>query len=270
MTDVLRSCVHTHSTFCDGVSTPEAMVEAALARGFVSLGFSGHGAAAYDSAAMTPEAEIRYRREVLRLREAYAGRLEILLGQEHDALAPYADYPYDYLIESVHYLAYQGEALCVDWSRAETEAHIPRFGDPYAYCRAYFETCAAAYASSPAQIAGHLDLVSKFNAAGDLFDETDPRYLNPAREAIAAALERGMAVEVNTGAIARGYRSVPYPARPLLRILRDLGGRVILTSDCHDAAQLTCWYPEAAALLQAEGFRTALVLRADGFHEVAL
>lgn len=270
MTDVLRSCVHTHSTFCDGASAPAETVRAALDLGFVSLGFSGHGAASYDSAAMTPEAELQYRREILRLRDAYAGRLDILLGQEHDALSPYADFPYDYLIESVHYIESLGEKLCVDWGRAETEAHIRRFGAPYAYCRAYFETCAAAYEKSPAQIAGHLDLVAKFNMAGDLFDETDPRYLAPAREAVAAALARGMAVEVNTGAIARGYRSVPYPAPPLLRVVRDLGGRVILTSDCHDAARLAFWYPEAAALLRAEGFRSALVLRRDGFHEVGL
>ena len=270
MTEALRSCVHTHTTFCDGASTPEETVQAALGLGFVSLGFSGHGAAAYDDAAMTPAAEVQYRREILRLQAAYAGQLELLLGQEHDALSPYAGYPYDYLIESVHYLRHQGDLLCVDLSRADTEAHIRRFGDPYAYCRAYFETCAAAYEKSPANIAGHLDLVSKFNGAGDLFDEADPRYLGPAREALAVAVERGLAVEVNTGAMARGYRPIPYPAPALLRTLRELGGRVILTSDCHDAARLTYGYAEALALLRAEGFRTALVLRASGFQETAL
>lgn len=67
MTEALRSCVHTHTTFCDGASTPEETVQAALGLGFVSLGFSGHGAAAYDDAAMTPAAEVQYRREILRL-----------------------------------------------------------------------------------------------------------------------------------------------------------------------------------------------------------
>ena len=84
------------------------------------------------------------------------------------------------------------------------------------------------------------------------------------------AVERGLAVEVNTGAMARGYRPIPYPAPAMLRTLRELGGRVILTSDCHDAARLTYGYAEALALLRAEGFRTALVLRASGFRETAL
>ena len=154
MSDILRTCVHTHTSFCDGADAPAALVQAALALDFVSLGFSGHGAASYDSAAMTPQAEQQYRRAVLDLRAQYRGRLEIFLGQEHDALSPYADFPYDYLIESVHYIPCGGELGSVDWSREVTQDLIARFGDPYAYCRAYFETCAAAYEKSPAQIAG--------------------------------------------------------------------------------------------------------------------
>ena len=34
--------LHTHSTFCDGKNTPREMIEAAIALGFNSLGFSGH------------------------------------------------------------------------------------------------------------------------------------------------------------------------------------------------------------------------------------
>ena len=270
MCELFHSCVHTHTVFCDGADTPQAMAEAALALQFVSLGFSGHGAAAYDSAAMTPEKEQAYQESVLALRQQYQGRLEILLGVEHDSLAPYSAFPYDYLIESVHYFAHEGELLCVDLSREETVSHIARFADPYAYCKAYFAQCAAAYEKSPAQIAGHLDLVAKFNEGGALFDEDDPRYRAAALEAMDAAVSRGMAVEVNTGAIARGYRTVPYPAPPLLKALREMGGQVILTSDCHDSRNLTCHYRESAELLRSCGFTEALVLRRDGFHAVGL
>ena len=269
---MLRSCIHTHTHFSDGQDSPEELIHEALNLGFVSLGFSDHGAADYDDAAMTPDAEGRYQAEIRRLKAKYEDRLELLLGQEHDALSPYSSFPYDYLIESVHYIQAAGTKLCVDWSRERTEENIRRYfgADPYAYCRAYFETCAAAYEKSPALIAGHLDLVCKFNKTAPLFDETDPRYLEPARAALACAVERGLAVEVNTGAIARGYRTVPYPAPALLRALRDLGGRVILTSDCHSKAHLTCWFAEAAQLLRACGFRSVLRLRADGFEELGL
>lgn len=272
MTVPYLSCAHTHTYYCDGLDAPEAMVRAALDRGFVSLGFSGHGAAAYDSAAMTPENERAYRAEVQRLRESYDGRLEILLGQEHDALSPYAEFAYDYLIESVHYLPAQGELRAVDAGADQAEETIRRCfgGDPYAYCRAYFETCARAYEKSPAQIAGHLDLVTKFNEGFRQFDETDPRYLAPALEALECAVLRGMVVELNTGAIARGYRTAPYPGPALLRRLKELGGRVMVNSDCHNAALLTCWYAESADYLRACGINAVVVLRKTGFQEIGI
>lgn len=267
-----RSCAHTHSRFCDGLDEPEAMVQKALEQNFISLGFSGHGAADYDDAAMTPEGERAYRAEVRRLQKAYDGKMEILLGQEHDALSPYADFPYDFLIESVHYIPTPEGKRCVDWSADRTEETIRQSfgGDPYAYCRAYFETCAKAYENSPAVIAGHLDLVTKFNEGGRQFDETDPRYLGPALEALECAVRRNMAVELNTGAVARGYRTAPYPGPALLHRLRELGGRVMVNSDCHNAALLTCWYAEAAEYLKAIGFRSVVILRKNGFQEIGI
>ena len=265
-------CAHTHTTFCDGKDTAEAMVQEALRLGFVTLGFSGHGYAPHDPYSMPPETEAAFRQEILQLQQACAGQLEILLGQEHDALSPYADYPYDYLIESVHYVK-APDAFCpVDWSvqdlNAAVQAHFG--GDIYAYCRAYFETCAKAYEHSPAQIAGHLDLVSKFNEDGALFDAADPRYLRPAMDAAACAVEHGLVLEVNTGAIARGYRTTPYPSEALLRHIRQLGGQVMINSDCHDLRQLTCHYKPSAELLRACGFAHAAVLTKTGFQEIGL
>ena len=79
-----------------------------------------------------------------------------------------------------------------------------------------------------------------------------------------------MAVELNTGAISRGYRTAPYPSIPLLKHLRDIGGSVIVPSDCHNKGHLTCFYPEAAELLRSCGFRTTLRLRKNGFEELPL
>ena len=269
---MFRSCVHTHTRFCDGADTPEELVLTALENNFICLGFSGHGHADYDSASMSAANELCYRDEVRRLQRVYEGQIEILLGQEHDSLAPYADFPYDYLLESLHYISHGGELLAIDWSKDRAADSIRRHfgGDPYAYCRAYFQACAAAYEHSPAQICGHIDLVTKFNEGGCMFDETDPRYLTPAKEALTAAVDRGMVVELNTGAISRGYRTAPYPSAALLRHLKDLGGQIIVTSDCHSRKNLTCWYDQAPEFLRACGFDHTLVLRKGGFQELAL
>lgn len=268
----LLSCAHTHSTFCDGADTPAEMAWAAYRLGFVSLGFSGHGFAAYDPYCMSHGKIRAYREEIRRVQKDFEGRMEILLGLEHEALAPYDDFAYDYLIESVHYIPIDGRFFCVDWSREKAEKTIRRHfgGDPYAYSRRYFETSAAAFEKSPAQIAGHLDLLTKFNEDGSMFDEADPRFLNPALEALEAAVERGLVVEINTGAIARGRRTTPYPGKAILRRLRELNGNVMVNSDCHNKKYLTCWCREAEELLKECGFKSAVILRKNGFEEVGL
>lgn len=266
------SCAHTHTHYCDGKDAPEVLIQKALELGFVSLGFSGHGCAPHDSVGMLWENELKYRAELRQLQRDYADRIEVLLGVEHDYWGAYPDYAYDYMIESVHYIKAKGVLHGVDWTVDRTETAIREGfdGDAYAYCREYFRTCAAAYEKTPAQIAGHLDLVTKFNEQLPVIDESDPRYLGPAMEALECAVSRGLVVEVNTGAMAKGYRTVPYPNPALLKRLRELNGQVMINSDCHSAPMLNCGYAEATALLQTCGFDHAVILRKTGFQEVPL
>ena len=261
-----KSNVHTHSTFSDGRDAPEAMVGTALALGFHTLGLSDHGVADYDDSAMLPEAEPAYRAEVLRLREKYRGRIQLLLGYEHDWLSPFDPTPYDYCIESVHYVrAPGGELWSVDRSRAELRDAVDRLygGDPYALCRDYFRAVCESIQGTGAAVLGHIELVMKFNEARDLFDDADPRYLGPALETAELAARSGRLVEVNSGAIARGYRTQPYPGRAMLERVRACGGRVMLSSDCHDSDHLDCAFAANAGLLRACGFRTAWEYRGD-------
>lgn len=270
--NALKSNIHTHSTFSDGRDAPEDMVRAALARGFHTLGFSDHGCADYDDCAIPPEQEGAYRAEVARLRDKYAGRIHILLGYEHDWFSPADLSAYDYAIESVHYLSVGGGYFSVDWTRPKLEAAIREHygGDPYALCRHYFRTVCDSIEGTQARVLGHIELVMKFNEARDLFDDADPRYLGPALECAALAADSGKLIEVNTGAIARGYRTHPYPGPAMLRRVAERGGRIIFTSDCHNSDHLDCAFPESAALARACGFKTAWAFFGGDLREYAL
>lgn len=266
-----RSNIHTHTCFSDGRDTVEQMIQSALDRGFVSLGFSDHGAATYDEAAMRAEAD--YRAEVLRMREKYAGQIEIALGYEHDFHSFGADLsPYEYAIESVHFIRHGDELRPIDASRQRLEGILNDWfaGDPFAMCRSYFDSVCQSIMSSPAQIVGHIGLISKFNEANAMFDAADPRYLNPARDAIRCAVERDRIVEINTGAMSRGYRSAPYPDAILLRDLHDLGGRITISSDAHRAEWIDFAFDQAISLAKSCAFRTAWIWKDGGMTEVEL
>ena len=113
-------------------------------------------------------------------------------------------------------------------------------------------------------ILGHLDLVTKFNAGNRFFDEDSPRYRAAALEALHAADPWATLLEINTGAVSRGYRKTPYPALFLLREWRRMGGRIILTADAHSADAVVFFYEGAAELARAAGYGSSVLLTAAG------
>ena len=268
--------LHTHTVFGDGRNTAEEMVLGAISSGCTSLGFSEHSPL---PAGLDPEgwtmaaADVpAYRAEVLRLREACAGRLEIFLGLEQDMDSPPPDFTPDYRVGSVHSVWAGGQYLSVDASSERTERAIREWfgGDPYAYTAAYYRRVAEVAEKTGCQIVGHFDLVTKFNEGGRLFNEADPRYLSAALEALDALAGRDVIFEINTGAISRGYRSAPYPSPALLRAIRDRGGRICLTSDSHSADTILYAFAQASELARSHGFRETWVLTRDGFRPQGL
>ena len=243
--------LHTHTTFCDGDNTPEELAAAALAAGCGTLGFSGHSHTGFDERyCMSPAGTRDYIRRVRQLQAEYAPRLRILLGIEQDYYSERLAEGYDFVIGSVHYLYRHGEYLPVDedhqWQQGIVADHYG--GDYYAFAEDYFATLADVHRRTGCDIVGHFDLIAKFNEGGVLFDEAHPRY----RAAALAALDRlageGVAFEVNTGAVAKGWRTQPYPANWLLEELQARGARLIFSSDCHKADQLLAGWQEWGSL----------------------
>ena len=65
-----------------------------------------------------------------------------------------------------------------------------------------------------------------------------------------------------TGAIARGYRTSPYPDPFLLRAMQDAGVKLMLNSDCHDRRFLLCGFDQYAHLVPPESFSPDYLLNA--------
>lgn len=255
---ILRD-LHTHTTFCDGENTAEEMVIAAVNKGMKTLGFSGHCYTPFDKDyCMSPEKTQAYRREILCLKEKYQDKIEILCGIEQDFYSDSSTEGYDYVIGSVHYVKVKDGFLSVDDTREKLILGAKEhFGTDFlSLAEAYFETVAQVADKTNCDIIGHLDLVAKFNGGGnELFDETHPRYIKAAEAAIKHLIKSGKPFEVNTGAIHRGYRSVPYPAPHLLKIIYENGGKVVLSSDSHSAKTLCYEFPKWQKYCEEIGFK---------------
>ena len=217
--------------------------------------------------AISADALPAYRAEIGAVREAFRGTLDVYHGIEWDSRSSLAPDGFDYVIGSVHTLPPGGEDASVDSSPDVTRAMLRDRcgGDERAMARAYFAQYAALSDEPQVDIVGHFDLITKFSEKTGLFDAHAPWLLELAYAAMEPLASAEKIFEVNTGAIARGYRTEPYPSEPLLRRLLALGGRVTLNSDAHRPEGLTCAFTETETRLRDIGFRELWRFDGRGF-----
>ena len=182
-----------------------------------------------------------------------------------DSCSPLPEQELDYLIGSVHYFPAlpDGTRFTVDGSAQLLAqcAQVQFGGDMAAQADCYYALVARLAEVPQVDIVGHFDLITKF-------DEPHTRYpiVPPsARAAMERLVRAGKIFEINTGAISRGYRQTPYPAEPLLRLLREMDGKILFTADAHRACDVAFGYAEAVELACRCGFDTFWRLTEEGF-----
>ncbi len=266
---------HTHTTFSDGKNTPEEMIQAAIRLGMPAIGITDHSDTPCDqSYCMKASQYPAYVAELRRLKEQYKDRIAVMIGLELDLDSDMAiTAELDYFIASVHYLVFGERVYAIDhptgergWDQQQACIEREFGGDLHAFQKAYFDAVVENVRRSHPTIVGHFDVITKFS----YFDEADPVYRRLALEALEQVVAVCPVVEVNTGAISRGWRKAPYPADFLLRGLREMGGQAILGADAHGADAIDCAFPLAAERIRAAGFDHVLTLFDDGFREQPL
>ncbi len=271
---MIESCVHTHTTFCDGNNSPAEMADKAYNLGLKCLGFSGHSYVAIDDFGMKPSVVAAYCSEVERLKNIYLGKMDILCGIEFDSFSDDIDIQlFDYIIASAHAVQDPfGNCYIIDGSKESfCEASHKGFdGDFYKLCNAYYEQFSKFVLQIHPTIVGHYDLVTKFNEGNTFYNESCSRYIDAAMWALDEILKTDSLIEINTGGISRGYRKHPYPSSKLLNRILEKKGRVIITTDAHDVARLTSNVIEAEDYLREIGFKSVCEFSAKGIYERAI
>lgn len=239
--------LHMHTVFSDGKNTPEEMILEGIRKGLETIGISDHSSG--DPCGMTLARSKDYREEIARLKKKYAGQIQVLCGLERDFLTDdFADY--DYTIGSVHWLKMpDGHRVSIDWTAEKLREGAEKYfgGNMYALAEAYYEAVSRVAEVTKCDIIGHFDLVTKFIEKDPTFDTRDPRYVRAWHQAADILLRTGKPFEVNVGAIARGYRTDPYPSAEIRQYIREHGGTLMMSSDAHQkeniAFQFEKWEP---------------------------
>lgn len=263
------SNLHTHSVFSDGKHTLEENVRSAIEKGMCSLGFSDHSFTACDTSyCMKLEQYEAYRKECARLKAAYSDRIPLYTGLELDAYSECDRSQFDYLIASVHYLVLDGVCHPIDHSAQQQKDCMAQAfgGDVLAMAKAYYDLLAAHVEKTKPTLVGHFDVITKFS----LMPEEDPRYQQIAGEALERVMKTCPYIEMNTGAISRGVRKIPYPSMELLEIIRDNGGEVVLGSDSHHRDNLIFGFDECVQTLKQMKIDHICVFNGSGYDSVQI
>lgn len=265
---LIKSNVHTHTTFCDGDDSLEDMVKAAIAAGFDTLGLSFHSYTPFD-----PSYCIRdyyaYMQEFGRVKELYKGEISLLNGVELDL---YGERPSlcDYVIGSVHYLNVGDRYFPIDHSAHGFKKLIEEVykGDVFAAIEKFYDQVKQLAKTVAPDVYGHFDYIGCYNTDGSFFDERDARYRRAALSA-ADSLKPGSVVEINLGRLFRG-RGGMYPSPWLVQELNERGCRFMLSSDAHQREALGYKFDETCEQLKGLGVKSLVRYKGNSLEEVEL
>lgn len=218
--------LHNHTSLCNhAIGSIEEYVQKAIEKKINIFGFADHAPMNFnDTYRMNFHEMEGYEKEVLHVKEKYAGEIEILLAYEVDYLDGYIDESVlkrnvDYLIGSVHYLG--------KWGFDNPEfIGVYQHKDIDAIWECYFEAIEAMAKTRLFDIVGHLDLIKVFN----FLPKKDVRLI--AKRAIKAIKEAEMVVEINTSGIRKPIEE-QYPSSLLMELIAESDIPITFGSDSH-------------------------------------
>ncbi len=258
---------HTHTPLCKHASgEPEAYAARAVERGLREIGFSDHSPMPPDydpDWRMSYEQYAAYVGLVERCRKSWP-QLSIKLGIEadyHPGTEAFVgkilrEYPFDYVIGSIHYLG--------DWGFDNPElAHRFEGQDLHELYARYYALVEGLAGTGLFDILGHPDVIKKFG-------HRPSRDWEPLeRRALVAVAKAGMALDVNTSGLRRPAKEI-YSSPRMLRTARELGIGITFGSDAHEPKHVGEAFGEAVAAVKAAGYSSYRIYTQRRFEEVPL
>ena len=193
----------------------------------------------------------RYATEITALREKYKDQITLKMGIEFGIQTHtipqyeklFSVWPFDFIILSVHQVE-DKEFWTQDFQRGRTQTEYN--------LRYYEEILALVQQYHHYSVLGHMDLISRYDKAGPFsFEKIRPIV----KEILKTIIFDGKGIEVNTSCYRYGLNDLT-PSTDILRLYRDLGGRIItIGSDSHRKEHLGAYLTETISALKAIGYK---------------
>lgn len=271
---------HSHCSFCDGRAPMEDFVKAAIEAGFSAYGISSHAPLPFETRwSLTTGRLLQYLEEFRRLKQKYAGQIELYAGLEIDYLNEawnpahtfFQGLLLDYRIGSVHLIyTEEGEIVDVDTNPENFRLLLHQYfeGDLERLVRLYYRATTRLVEGGGIDFIGHIDKVW-FNAEYCKPGVTQEEWYKQIREDLFRLVaEKGIRIEVNTKAFLT--KGCFFPGKQHFALIRQLGIPVVVNSDAHFPHLVNAGRREALEALKEVGFQTVSELHEGKWKEVEI
>ncbi|MBL0708371.1 MAG: histidinol-phosphatase HisJ family protein [Sulfurimonas sp.] len=250
----MKADLHNHTPLCKHAEGKmEQYIEHAIKCKTKFFGICDHAPMDFDKKYRMSFSDMKdYENEVLRNKNIYKEKIEILLGYEVDYLPGYMDArvlkaDVDYLIGSVHFIDGWGFDNPEFIGNYKTQ-NIDEIWQKY------FDTIEEMAKSKLFDIVGHLDLIKVFK----YMPKKDIALI--AKNALEAIKKADMVVELNVA----GYRKPvkeAYPSPSLLKEIFKMGIPISFASDAHKPEQVGLFNDEIEKMAKEIGYTKCAVFR---------
>lgn len=257
MNTSLKFDFHTHNRRC-GHAKGEIRdyIEAAIDNGLSMIGIADHSPyfsseedQPYPHIAMGISEFQDYVTEVLRLKEEYKGKIEVLLGVESDFFPEKTEiyrrnfdkYPFDYIIGSVHEVGGINIFKKERWDGLSTAQKLQTK-------ETYYRLIAQSSRSGMFQILGHIDAMKGF------YPSFSSIQTDAVEQTLKVISEYELVIEVNTSGKTKSCGGW-YPADDILERALYYGVRVTFGSDAHDPERVGDDFEQVRQKLKEIGYK---------------
>ncbi len=257
---MIKADFHMHTRFSTDSKTPvREMIEQAAKCGLKTICITDHWDEDYpegleDVPGIPFQFDLEsYGSELNRLREEYAGKIEIRIGVEI-GLQPHLGsfykefvqrYPFDFVIGSIH-LVNGKDPYFGDLFR--------ELGDEEGYRETWRQTLQCIKKTDDFDVLGHLDYVVRYGIMQEKA-YSYKKYADEIDEILKILIEKGKGLEINTAGLKYGL-PFAHPHLDVLKRYRELGGEILTVgSDAHRPEHIAYEFQKVSEILRKNGFR---------------
>lgn len=256
---MIKADIHVHTSFSSDCDEPmENQINSAISKGITTLCITEHMDFDFPKSSIedgcdfildTPE----YQKCHQTLKDKYHDRINLLFGvelglQPHiaDTLKDYAkSYPFDFIIGSEH-ITNKKDPYYASFYEGRSEYE--------AYCEYFDDICTNIDVFSDFDTLGHLDYVVRYGPNKNK-DYSYSKYSDYIDEILKRLVNKGIALEINTGGYKNGLNS-PNPCKDIVLRYKELGGELItIGSDSHSSNRIAADFDKVEAMLNECGYK---------------